>query len=71
MEVMALREALKWIIQLQLRHVVFETDYKVVVDVIQSHVIDQSELRRLVKDCKAFFFFKCKLHPSFYQKASQ
>ena len=34
---------------------VFETDCKVIVDAFHSHRIDQSELRCLVKDCKALF----------------
>ena len=70
-EAMALREDVKWIIQLQLSHVVFETNCKAVVDAFHSHKIDQFEFGCLLKDCKTIFFFKCQLIPPFYQKASQ
>ena len=56
-EVMALREAAKWIIHLQLSHVVLETDCKAVVYAFHSHIIYQFDFGCLVKDCKTFFFF--------------
>ena len=65
---MALREAVKWIIPLQLSHVVFETNCKAVVDAFHSHIIDQYEFGCLVQDCKALFSLNANLTLCFIKR---
>ena len=51
-EAHALREALHWIIQLQLGNIIVETDCKNVVDAFHSHKVNLSKFGCLIADCR-------------------
>ena len=50
-EVLALREALLWVLPLKLIDVEFETDSLLVVNSLSSHFLDCSEYGFLISDC--------------------
>lgn len=50
-EAKALLEALNWATSMDLQHVIFETDAKLVVDAIQSNPMDHSEFGTIIAEC--------------------
>ena len=67
-EAHALREALHWIIQLQLGNIIVETDCKSVVDAFHSHKADLSEFGCLIADCRRLASFVENLTLSFAKR---
>ncbi|XVF71911.1 hypothetical protein PTKIN_Ptkin12aG0078100 [Pterospermum kingtungense] len=50
-EALALLEAVKWMLSLGLKNVVFEYDAKLVIDAIRSKAVDQSEFGSIILSC--------------------
>ena len=67
----ALREALHWIIQLQLGNIIVETDCKSVVDAFHSHKADLSEFGCLIADCMRLASFVENLTLSFAKRQAK
>jgi hypothetical protein len=54
-EALSLLSALNWVHELNLGHVDFELDSKVVVDNFHSNKIDDTELRDIISHCRMLF----------------
>ena len=67
-EAHALKEALHWIIQLQLSNIIVEMDCKCVVDAFHSHKVDLSEFCCLIADCRRLAPFVENLTLSFAKR---
>ena len=67
-EAHALREALHWIIQLQLGNIIVETDCKNVVDAFHSHKVNLSEFGYFIADCRRLAPFVENLTLSFAKR---
>lgn len=67
-ETKAFLDALTWTVSLDLKHLIFETYSKSVVDVFFSNLMDDREFQLIIVECCSLFFIRTYLQSLVHQR---